>query len=307
MNDKITISTFQLFAMFPDNETARKYLESRLWPNGATCPVCASRENITARKAGFYRCNTCSEDFTVRTGTVMERSHVPLHKWCVALGMIAQRPEIPSEQLADALKVTQKTGWLILRRVHEAAGDLLAANLVRDTDERRIIVAWPAYSVSADGSIWTRWRRGRGGRLGLEWRPLHPSPDKDGYRVVRLYGAGGAWKQLRVAPLVCAAFHGPCPPGLECRHLDGENTNDAAANLAWGTSTENKADMKRHGTAPLGETHHNATLSDAKIDRIRALKGKRLQREVAEEFGITQGYVSELWSARKRIRDAVVA
>ena len=65
---KSTISTFELFAMFPDQETARKYLEARLWPNGATCPVCGLGERITARKGGFYRCNQCKEDFTVRTG-----------------------------------------------------------------------------------------------------------------------------------------------------------------------------------------------------------------------------------------------
>ncbi len=47
---KSTISTFQLFEMFPDAETARFYLESRLWPNGATCPTCAGQDRITVRK-----------------------------------------------------------------------------------------------------------------------------------------------------------------------------------------------------------------------------------------------------------------
>ena len=73
MNDKVTISTFQLFAMFPDAESARRYFEGRLWPDGAVCPVCAGRECVTPRKAGFYRCNTCAEDFTIRTGTVIAR------------------------------------------------------------------------------------------------------------------------------------------------------------------------------------------------------------------------------------------
>lgn len=36
MNDGVTISTFQLFALFPDQESARVYFESRLWPNGAS-------------------------------------------------------------------------------------------------------------------------------------------------------------------------------------------------------------------------------------------------------------------------------
>ncbi len=85
---KSTISTFQLFEMFPDQKTARIYLEGRLWPNGPRCPVCGLSERITARKEGFYRCNQCREDFTVRTGTIFERSHVPLHKWVYAMYLL---------------------------------------------------------------------------------------------------------------------------------------------------------------------------------------------------------------------------
>jgi len=73
MSDNITISTFQLFQLFPDQVTARKYLETRLWPNGTRCPHCGLTEHVTARKNGYYRCNQCREDFTVRTGTIFER------------------------------------------------------------------------------------------------------------------------------------------------------------------------------------------------------------------------------------------
>jgi hypothetical protein len=53
---KSTISTFQLFELFPDETTARLYLEGRLWPNGVTCPSCKMGERITTRaRAGFYR------------------------------------------------------------------------------------------------------------------------------------------------------------------------------------------------------------------------------------------------------------
>jgi hypothetical protein len=52
---KITISTFELFKMFPDQEAARVYLEGRLWPAGVKCPVCGLGERITARKGGFHR------------------------------------------------------------------------------------------------------------------------------------------------------------------------------------------------------------------------------------------------------------
>jgi transposase-like protein len=123
---KSTISTFELFALFPDQETARAYLEGRLWPNGPSCPVCGLGERITARKGGFYRCNQCKEDFTVRTGTIFERSHVPLHKWVYAMYLlVTARKGISSLQLSKEIGVTQKTAWFMLHRLREACGDEL--------------------------------------------------------------------------------------------------------------------------------------------------------------------------------------
>ncbi len=120
---KSTISTYQLFEMFPDEETARAYLESRLWPNGPRCPVCGLGERITARKEGFYRCNQCKEDFTVRTGTIFERSHVPLHKWIYAMYLlVTARKGISSMQLAKEIGITQKSAWFVLHRLREACG-----------------------------------------------------------------------------------------------------------------------------------------------------------------------------------------
>ena len=119
-----TISTFQLFSMFPDQETARVYLESRLWPNGPTCTVCAKADRITARKGGFYRCNACKQDFTVRTGTIFERSHVPLHKWIYAMYLlVTSRKGISSMQLAKEIEITQKSAWFVLQRLREACGN----------------------------------------------------------------------------------------------------------------------------------------------------------------------------------------
>ena len=123
---KSTISTFQLFEMFPDQETARIHLEERLWPNGPRCPVCGLGERITVRKDGFYRCNQCKEDFTVRTGTIFERSHVPLHKWIYAMYLLlTARKGISSMQLAKEIGITQKSAWFLLHRLREACGSKL--------------------------------------------------------------------------------------------------------------------------------------------------------------------------------------
>jgi len=116
-----TISTFKLFQMFPDEETARIYLESRLWPKGVTCPTCAGQDRITPRKAGFHRCNKCQIDFTIRTGTIFERSHIPLHKWLYSMYLLVRaRKGISSMQLAKEIGITQKSAWFMLGRLHEA-------------------------------------------------------------------------------------------------------------------------------------------------------------------------------------------
>lgn len=134
-----TISTFQLFELFPDEETARVYLEARLWPKGPICPECKSGERITIRKNGFYRCNACHFDFTVRTNTVFERSHIPLHKWVYAMYLlVTARKGISSMQLAKEIGVTQKSAWFMLHRLREACGsdddiDKLRGEVARHT------------------------------------------------------------------------------------------------------------------------------------------------------------------------------
>lgn len=119
-----TISTFKLFEVFPDEATAREYLEGRLWPSGPVCPECKAGDRITVRKAGYYRCNACGDfDFTVRTGTVFERSHIPLHKWVYAMYLlVTARKGISSMQLAKEIGVTQKSAWFMLHRLREACG-----------------------------------------------------------------------------------------------------------------------------------------------------------------------------------------
>lgn len=115
-----TISTFQLFQAFPDEEAARLYLESRLWPDGARCPDCKG-DRINTLRNGYFYCNPCALKFTIRTGTIFERSHVPLHKWIYAMYLlVTARKGISSMQLAKEIGITQKSAWFVLHRLREA-------------------------------------------------------------------------------------------------------------------------------------------------------------------------------------------
>lgn len=140
MKGKNTISTFELFELFPDQEAARIYLEGRLWPDGVRCSCCGMQDRITTRKGGYYRCNQCKLDFTVRTGTIFERSHVQLHKWIYAMYLlVTARKGISSLQLSKQIGVTQKTAWFVLQRLREACGnDLSMLKGIVEIDETYI-------------------------------------------------------------------------------------------------------------------------------------------------------------------------
>ena len=122
-----TISTFEFFDMIPDAEAARLYLEERRWHGSPTCPLCGAFEKITARtgkRIGYYRCHDCAGEFTVRTGTIFERSHVPLNKWVYAMYLVVTaRKGISSLQLSKEIGVTQKTAWFMLQRIRDAFDD----------------------------------------------------------------------------------------------------------------------------------------------------------------------------------------
>lgn len=123
--DKVTISHYEFLKKFPNAEAARLYLEERRWHGKPVCPACGCVDRVQVRKVtGFYRCLACKEDFTVRTGTIFERSHIPLDKWIYAMYLIATaRKGISSMQLSKELGITQKSAWFMLQRIREACGN----------------------------------------------------------------------------------------------------------------------------------------------------------------------------------------
>lgn len=135
-----TISTYQIFELYPDEATARVYMEKRRWPNGVICPSCQEATRITPRKNGFYRCNACKKDFTVRTATIFERSHVPLHRWIYAMYLLMTAHKgVSSLHLGKEIGVTQKTAWFMLERIREACGnDLTVLRGIVEIDETYI-------------------------------------------------------------------------------------------------------------------------------------------------------------------------
>jgi transposase-like protein len=111
---------------FADEDKARKFLEASRWPDGAVCPHCGQLDTVKplggkSMGPGWYFCNDCREKFTVRVGTLYERSHIPLHKWLAATHlMVSSKKGISAHQLHRLLGITYKSAWFMAHRIREA-------------------------------------------------------------------------------------------------------------------------------------------------------------------------------------------
>jgi hypothetical protein len=115
-----------------------------------------------------------------------------------------------------------------------------------------------------------------------------------GYPAVNLK-RGGSKKTAYVHQLVAEAFIGPCPPGKQVAHRDGNGKRCRLSNLRYATPKENDADKIGHGTRPRGEKNGHAKLTKRDVKAIRVRCGRReSQRSIATDFDVSQSVVSRI-------------
>lgn len=122
MSNPETISLYDFFQRFPTEEAARQYFESNRWNGAVSCPHCGSMgiAEVKNHRPMPYRCRDCRKHFSVRTGTVLAESKIPLQKWLMAIYMMTTaRKGIPSTQMARELGITQKSAWFLAQRIRE--------------------------------------------------------------------------------------------------------------------------------------------------------------------------------------------
>ena len=150
--------------------------------------------------------------------------------------------------------------------------------------EWRRVKEFPMYEVSNTGHV-----RGRHGVLKLR-------ADAKGYLFASL--RDGKVHKRAVARLVAEAFIGPRPEGHVVRHKDGIKAHNIPANLLYGTSAENEHDKRGHGTAPIGERHPAAKLTDGQVAEIRRryipYHPKHGGSAMGREYGVSQNTISKV-------------
>ena len=113
----------QLLETFPDEATATKWFEDVVWSGERCCGKCGSMNTRPVPKAKPmpYWCPDCRSYFSVRTGTPMARSNVPLRKWAIAIYLcLTSLKSVSSMKLHRDIGVSQSAAWFMLHRIREA-------------------------------------------------------------------------------------------------------------------------------------------------------------------------------------------
>ena len=121
--DRSRISLMELFKMFPDEASARRWFEETRWPDGRVCSRCGSvnTREVPNEKPMPYWCTDCRSYFSVKTGTVMHSSQLPMRIWAIAIHRVTTSLHgFSSMQLHRDLNIRQATAWHLLHRIREA-------------------------------------------------------------------------------------------------------------------------------------------------------------------------------------------
>lgn len=116
------LSLIEIMDMFPTEDTAREWIESIVWADGRCCGKCGSTKTRAAsHKTMPYWCTNCRSYFSVKTGTPLASSNIPLRKWAIAIYLcLTSLKSVSSMKLHRDLKISQKSAWFVLHRIREA-------------------------------------------------------------------------------------------------------------------------------------------------------------------------------------------
>ena len=121
-SERTGITLLELQVMFPDEEAAVQWFEGFVWPDGRKCPRCGGdNTHRSTHKTMPYRCRPCKRFFSVRTGTVMQSSKLPLKTWTYAIYLeVTSLKGVSSMKLHRDLGIKQDTAWHLQHRIRSA-------------------------------------------------------------------------------------------------------------------------------------------------------------------------------------------
>src|SRR6185437_8993868 len=112
---------------FSNQDNCIAYLSSRRWPDGkVVCPGCGSESVSFNAKRRTWKCAShhAKREFSIKVGTIMEDSAIPVDKWLVTMWLVTNcKNGVSSYEIARDVQVTQKSAWFMLHRIRLAMQD----------------------------------------------------------------------------------------------------------------------------------------------------------------------------------------
>ena len=171
----MAMNLMKLFDRFDTDEKCRKYLEGLRWPHGVGCLRCGDMDVLEIETRGQWECRSCGYQFSVKVGTIMHDSHLPLRKWFAAVYLMCESKRgISANQLHRTLGVAYRTAWYLCHRIREAMGSdpFSGPTLVGVVEVDETMVGGKRSGENwRDNKHWVAGAIERGGRVRLERIP----------------------------------------------------------------------------------------------------------------------------------------
>lgn len=215
------------------------------------------------------------------------------HSWIYLGSRAATKPVRLDEIICEAFRGSRPKGTECIHcdfdRTNCHADNLFWGLDEYDTKnpnvEYRTIAEADGHEFGNDGSVWSYWAMGHSGKTDV-CRRMQPTTLDRGHLQVEIQWDGEK-RKFGVHVLICIAFNGYCPEGLECCHNDGVPHNNHPGNLRWDTRKKNVQDQILHGVIAAGERQGSAKLTE---DRVVEARRRYMDGEstvvLAEDYGV---------------------
>lgn len=174
--------------LYSDPDNCLNLLAQRRWPNGVECPTCGRKEVHFIPTRRLWECKNkhARKQFSVKVGTLLEDSAIPLEKWLLAMWMLANcKNGVSSYEIARAVGVTQKSAWFMLHRLRAAVARQRFGNMTK--------LGGPNSEVEADEA----WIGGKVANMHKERRARYQTADTKWGKVIVIGILDRTTRQIR--------------------------------------------------------------------------------------------------------------
>ncbi|MCH8150797.1 MAG: IS1595 family transposase [Planctomycetes bacterium] len=143
-----------------DEDAAVRFMEAQRWGDEPCCPRCGDMNvyQVGDRKTGGrntdyrWRCRACKRYFTVRTGSVMAETRIPLRYWCYAFWQVcSSKKGVSAKQIHRQTGLSYKSALFLLHRIRFALADMEGVKLMGTVEVDELYLGGrPRYRIPYD-------------------------------------------------------------------------------------------------------------------------------------------------------------